>query len=78
MINRRHFRPWMLAILFTLCGLMAFTSCSYDDEKDPGPAIEGLRDGEWTGSGEGRSGNIIAKIIVEQGKIVEAIVVSQS
>ena len=78
MINRRHFRPWMLAILFTLCGLMAFTSCSYDDEKDTEPAIEGLRDGEWTGSGEGRSGNIIAKIIVEQGKIVEAIVVSQS
>ena len=78
MINRRHFRPWMLAILFTLCGLMAFTSCSNDDEKDPEPAIEGLRDGEWTGSGEGRSGNIIAKIIVEQGKIVEAIVVSQS
>ena len=78
MINRRHFRPWMLAILFTLCGLMAFTSCSYDDEKGTEPAIEGLRDGEWTGSGEGRSGNIIAKIIVEQGKIVEAIVVSQS
>ncbi len=74
----KYLRPWMLAIMFTLCGLMAFTSCSNDDEKDAEPAIEGMRDGEWTGSGEGRSGSIIAKIIVEQGKIVQAIVVSQS
>ena len=72
------FRPWMLAAIFTLCGLMTFTACSDDDEDDTEPAIEGLRDGEWTGSGEGRSGNIIAKIVVEDGKIVQAIVVSQS
>ena len=72
------FRPWMLAAIFTLCGLMTFTACSDDDENDTEPAIEGLRDGEWTGSGEGRSGNIIAKIVVEDGKIVQAIVVSQS
>ena len=68
----------MLAAIFTLCGLMTFTACSDDDENDTEPAIEGLRDGEWTGSGEGRSGNIIAKIVVEDGKIVQAIVVSQS
>ena len=74
----KYLRPWMLAAIFTLCGLMAFTACSNDDENDLEPAIEGLRDGEWTGSGEGRSGNIIAKIVVEKGKIVQAIVVSQS
>ncbi len=74
----KFFRPWMLAAIFTLCGLMTFTACSDDDENDTEPAIEGLRDGEWTGSGEGRSGNIIAKIVVEDGKIVQAIVVSQS
>ena len=74
----RYLRPLMLAAIFTLCGLMTFTACSDDDENDTEPAIEGLRDGEWTGSGEGRSGNIIAKIVVEDGKIVQAIVVSQS
>ena len=74
----KYLRPWMLAAIFTICGLMAFTSCSDDDENAPEPVIEGLRDGEWTGSGEGRSGNIIAKILVEQGKVVQAIVVSQS
>ena len=74
----KKLKPWTLAILFTLCAGMAFISCSNDDDHDAVPAIEGLRDGEWTGSGEGRSGNIIAKIVVEGGKIAQAIVVSQS
>ena len=74
----KQFRLWMFAAILTLCGIMAFTSCSHDDEDTPEPAIEGLRDGEWTGVGEGRSGNIIAKIVVEDGKVVQAIVVSQS
>ena len=68
----------MLAVILTICGIVTFTSCSSDDDDVTRPTIEGLRDGEWTGSGEGRSGNIIAKIVVEDGKIVQAIVVSQS
>ena len=74
----RKFGIWMLAAILTLCGLLTFTSCSSDDENVTEPTMEGLRDGEWIGSGEGRSGNIIAKIIVEDGKIVQAIIVSQS
>ena len=73
----RQFGHWVLATILILCSIMAFTSCSDDDDATE-PVIEGLRDGEWTGSGEGRSGNIIAKIVVEDGKIVQAIVVSQS
>ena len=69
---------WMFYVILTLCGLITFTSCSSDDDNIFEPEFEGLRDGEWTGYGEGRSGNIIAKIIVEDGKIVQAIVVSQS
>ena len=68
----------MFAAILTLCCLGVFTSCSSDDDVTQDPAIEGLRDGEWTGVGEGRSGNIITKIVVEDGKIVQAIVVSQS
>lgn len=68
----------MFAAILTLCCLGVFTSCSSDDDVTQEPAIEGLRDGEWTGVGEGRSGNIITKIVVEDGKIVQAIVVSQS
>ena len=69
---------WMLSAILIFCGLMVFTSCSNNDDEIPEPTIEGLRDGEWTGSGEGRSGNIIAKIVVKDGIIVQAIVVSQS
>ena len=67
-----------IVAVVSLVLLLGMASCSNDDENAPEPAIEGLRDGEWTGSGEGRSGNIIAKIVVEKGKIVQAIVVSQS
>ena len=68
----------MLSAILIFCGLMVFTSCSNNDDEIPEPTIEGLRDGEWTGSGEGRSGNIIVKIVVKDGIIVQAIVVSQS
>ena len=67
-----------IVAVVSLVLLLGMASCSNDDDNAPEPAIEGLRDGEWTGSGEGRSGNIIAKIVVEKGKIVQAIVVSQS
>ena len=74
----KHTILWLLVVFLTTCAILSFTSCSSDDDNVIEPAIEGLRDGEWTGCGEGRSGNIIAKIVVEDGKIVEAIVVSQS
>ena len=74
----KNCRLLIFAALLTLCGLMAFTSCSNDDNDDSEPTVERMRDGEWTGSGEGRSGSIIVKIVVEDGVVVQAIVVSQS
>ena len=74
----KNCRLLIFAALLTLCGLMAFTSCSNDDNDDTEPTVERMRDGEWTGSGEGRSGSIIVKIVVEDGVVVQAIVVSQS
>ena len=74
----KNYRLLIFAAFMTLCGIMAFTSCSNDDNDDSEPSVERMRDGEWTGSGEGRSGNIITKIVVEDGVVVQAIVVSQS
>ena len=74
----KNYRLLIFAAFMTLCGLMTFTSCSNDDNDDSEPSVERMRDGEWTGSGEGRSGNIITKIVVEDGVVVQAIVVSQS
>ena len=74
----KNYRLLIFAAIMTLCGLMTFTSCSNDDNDDSEPSVERMRDGEWTGSGEGRSGNIITKIVVEDGVVVQAIVVSQS
>ncbi len=71
-------RRCVLAALLTLCGILMFSSCAKDDNNNPQPEIEGLRDGVWTGSGEGRSGTIIVRIEVKDGKIVKAMVVSQS
>ncbi len=73
----RQLRLWMLAAILTLSGILIFSSCSNDDNPSQ-QAVEGLRDGEWIGSGEGRSGAIIVKIEVEDGKILKAIIVSQS
>lgn len=74
----KQFKQWMLAATLTLCGILMFSSCTSWDNEYQEPAVEGLRDGEWTGSGEGRSGSIIAKILVEDGKITKVTVVSQS
>ena len=37
-----------------------------------------LHDGEWTGSGEGRSGSIIAKVTVKNHEVESVTIVSQS
>ncbi len=74
----KQLRLWMLVAILTFSGILTFTSCSSDENDSPEQVVEGLRDGEWTGSGEGRSGTIITKIEVADGKIVKVIVVSQS
>ena len=40
--------------------------------------MEQLQDGDWTGSGEGRSGTIIVKVTVENHQVSNVTVVSQS
>ncbi len=73
----RQLSRWIQAAILTLSGILMFTACSNDDHPSQ-QTIEGLRDGVWTGSGEGRSGTIIAKIEVEGGAIAKALIVSQS
>ncbi len=64
--------------LFLLLLFLPLISCSSDDPVVPSSSHEVLRDGEWTGSGQGRSGNIIARIIVKEAKIFQAVILNQS
>ena len=65
---------WLMGVLL-ICGLWLFVACSKDDV----PVVEKqLQDGEWTGSGEGRSGTIIVRVTVESHQVTEVTVVSQS
>ncbi|MCR5456081.1 MAG: flavocytochrome c, partial [Bacteroidales bacterium] len=66
----------VLACILTL-GSMMLTSCSNDDNSSDGNENV-LQNGEWTGSGEGRSGNIIVKVLVENHQVEQVTVVSQS
>ena len=68
---------WMLAAL-VVCGLVIFTACANDDNPVVEPVTELLQDGEWTGSGEGRSGSIIAKVVVKNHQVEQVTIVSQS
>ena len=54
------------------------TSCSNEDNGSIEPIVQQLQDGEWTGSGEGRSGSIIAKVVVKDHRISQVTIVSQS
>ncbi len=78
--NRYFSRFWRLVAIFTFCGSIsiALTYCSNNEDNVAETEKERLQDGEWTGSGMGRSGVIVAKIVVEDGRIDQAIVVSQS
>ena len=60
-----------------ICGLWMFMACTNDDNPIVKP-VEQLQDGEWTGSGEGRSGTIIVKVTVENHQVKKVTVVSQS
>ena len=67
---------WLMGTLL-ICGLWMFVACASDDI----PVVESteqLQDGEWTGSGEGRSGAIIVKVTVEKHQVTKVTVVSQS
>lgn len=67
---------WLMGTLL-ICGLWMFVACANDDI----PVVESteqLQDGEWTGSGEGRSGAIIVKVTVEKHQVTKVTVVSQS
>jgi len=63
--------------ILVLCGLI-LTSCSNDDNSATEPTEQLLKDGEWTGSGEGRSGSIIAKVVVKNHLVEQVTIVSQS
>ena len=65
---------WMLAFILTLSTGM-LTSCSNDDNTTE---TSTLQDGEWTGSGEGRSGSIIVKLVVKDHRVEQATIVGQS
>lgn len=54
------------------------TSCSNDDNGIVEPAGQVLQDGEWMGTGEGRSGSIVVKVVVKNHQVEQVTVVSQS
>ena len=54
------------------------TSCSNEDNSSIEPTEQLLQDGEWTGSGEGRNGSIIAKVTVKNHQVELITIVSQS
>ncbi len=69
---------WMLTTILILSGLATLTSCSNDDNGIVEPARQVLQDGEWTGTGEGRSGSIVVKVVVKNHQVEQVTVVSQS
>ena len=69
---------WMLAVILIWSGMTMLTSCSDDDSDDEEPTEQVLQDGEWTGTGEGRSGSIVVKVVVKNHQVEQVTVVSQS
>jgi len=61
-----------ICLAMLLCALCACT------REDPVPAEPVMQDGVWTGTGEGRSGTILVRITVQDNKITDIVVVSQS
>ena len=70
-------RPLLALHVLIIWGVM-LASCSNDDDNTTAPAEQLLQDGEWTGSGEGRSGTIIAKVVVKNHQVEQVTIVSQS
>ena len=61
----KQIKLWMLTTILILSGLTMLTSCSNDDNGIVEPTGQELQDGEWTGTGEGRSGTIVVKVVVK-------------
>ena len=61
-----------------ICELWMFVACANEDNPVVEPDTKQLHDGEWTGSGEGRSGTIIVKVKVENYQVAKVTVISQS
>ena len=61
-----------------ICGLWMLMACANEDTPAVAPVTTLLQDGEWTGSGEGRSGTIIVKVTVENHQVSKVTVISQS
>jgi uncharacterized protein with FMN-binding domain len=74
----KQIKLWMLTTILILNGLTTLTSCSNDDNGIAEPAGQVLQNGEWTGTGEGRSGTIVVKLVVKNHQVEQATVVSQS
>ena len=67
---------WLKGVML-IFGLWLFVMCTNSDVPVV-PTSEQLQDGEWTGSGEGRSGSIIIEVTVENHQVAKVTVVSQS
>lgn len=67
-------RLLFIIVILTLTGML-FTSCR-EDPVDP--AKQELRDGEWTGYGEGRNGAIVAKVLIAGHQVERVTIVNQS
>jgi len=67
-------RLLFIIVILTLTGML-FTSCR-EDPVDP--AKQELRDGEWTGYGEGRNGAIVAKVLISGHQVERVTIVNQS
>ena len=61
-----------------MMAIMTLTACSNDDNGGVEPAEQELQDGEWMGTGEGRSGTIVVKVVVKDHQVDQVTVVSQS
>ncbi len=72
----KHTKLLFVLHFLVLCSLMLI-SCSNDDNGTE-PTGQVLQDGEWMGSGEGRSGSIIAKVTVKNHQVELVTIVSQS
>ena len=72
----KHTKLLFALHFLVLCSLMLI-SCSNDDNGIE-PTGQVLQDGEWTGSGEGRGGSIIAKVTVKNHQVELVTIVSQS
>ena len=72
----KHTKLLFALHFLVLCSLMLI-SCSKDDNGIE-PTGQVLQDGEWTGSGEGRGGSIIAKVTVKNHQVELVTIVSQS